>query len=350
MDSLASKPTPKKPRSAAVAASRPRSTAAKSEPTKSRRIRATKPKQLTGPVHGGAQLEGVAARSTDWIDGWHVEPLYKEWSQAFRLDAILYEDKSGDQSVRLIRNERFGKVLFLDGILQTTEADEYIYHEMLAHVPILAHGAAKSVLIIGGGDGGMAREVLRHQSVEKLTMVEIDQRVIDFCKKHLPGLSNGAFDDPRMNLIVGDGIAYMDKGKGTFDIIIVDRSDPIGPARGLYTDSFYRNCYKRIKKNGILVTQNGVPFVQSDELSDTCVALRKIFKDVSAYIATVPTYIGGPMAFGWATDDPKKRTLQTKVIKKRYEAADIETKYYTPKTHKASFALPGYIAKLVNTA
>ena len=195
---------------------------------------------------------------TDWMK----ESLYPEYAQALSIDELLYDSETEHQRLKVFQNNRFGRVLTLDDVVQTTEGDNFIYHEMLTHVPILAHGAAKRVLIIGGGDGGMAREVLRHASVEHVTMVEIDAGVVEFSKTYLPTLSQGAFDDPRLNLVIADGADFMKAPGGTFDVIIVDSTDPIGPGEVLFTDTFYGHAKAALTPGGILVTQNGVPFLQ----------------------------------------------------------------------------------------
>lgn len=236
----------------------------------------------------------------------------------------------------------------LDGITQTTEADEFIYHEMLAHTPILAHGAAERVLIIGGGDGGMLREVLRHPTVTHCTMVEIDPGVVELSKAHLPNHSHGAFDDPRTNLVFADGAAFVKECTDRFDVIIVDSTDPIGPGEVLFQDTFYANAKSCLTPGGVLVTQNGVPFMQRDELKNTVTHLRHLFADGSCYLATIPTYVGGPMAFGWATDNPDLRDIDVAVLEKRFDAARIKTRYYTPAVHKGAFALPVYISEIID--
>lgn len=172
------------------------------------------------------------------MPGWSVEALHDGYGQLLREDRVLYDSETDHQRLRVFENARMGRVLTLDGVVQTTTGDEFIYHEMLAHVPILAHGAAKRVLIIGGGDGGMAREVLRHASVEHVTMVEIDAGVVDFSKEYLPTLSAGAFDDPRLNLVIADGAAFVRECTEQFDVMIVDSTDPIGPGEVLFTDTF----------------------------------------------------------------------------------------------------------------
>ncbi len=280
-------------------------------------------------------------RTTEWVD----ETLCSFHRQSFSVDRLLYDSGTGHQRLRVFENARFGRVLTLDGIVQTTEGDEFIYHEMLAHVPILAHGAARRVLIIGGGDGGMAREVLRHRSVEHVTMVEIDAGVIEFAKQYLPNLSAGAFDDPRLDLVIADGAAYVAEAGDRFDVIIVDSTDPIGPGEVLFTDTFYGHARKRLAEGGILVTQNGVPFLQAEELRNTLRALDTLFRDATCYLATIPTYAGGPMAFGWGTDGAARST-GLEELRRRAEASEIEFRYYTPEVHQAAFALPGYVERL----
>jgi spermidine synthase len=279
------------------------------------------------------------------IPGWTVESLYDDRAQALRETRVLYDSETDHQRLRLFENPTYGRVLTLDGVVQVTEGDEFIYHEMMAHVPILAHGAAKRVLIVGGGDGDMAREVLRHRSVEHVTMVEIDAGVVEFSKKFLPGISAGAFDDPRLNLVIADGAAFMRDSADSFDVIISDSTDPIGPGEVLFTNSFYGHVKRRLAPEGIFVTQNGVPFQQPDELRQTLRVFRTLWIDATCYLATVPTYAGGPMAFGWATDSEVRRVTQ-EVLEGRFAAAGIETRYYTPEVHKAAFALPGYVDRL----
>ncbi|MEL6774941.1 MAG: polyamine aminopropyltransferase [Pseudomonadota bacterium] len=282
------------------------------------------------------------------IEGWTVEALYDDHAQALRESRVLYDSETALQRIRVFENARFGRVLTLDDVVQTTEADEFIYHEMLAHVPILAHGAARRVLIIGGGDGGMAREVLRHTSVAKVTMIEIDAGVVDFAKRYLPGLSAGAFDDPRLSLVIADGAAFVRESGETYDVIICDSTDPIGPGEVLFTDTFYGHAKARLAEGGILVTQNGVPFLQPEELASTMRAFRALFGDATCYLATVPTYAFGPMAFGWGTDGAARAT-DLATLEARFAAAALSTRYYTPAVHRAAFALPGYVEVLTRS-
>jgi spermidine synthase len=279
---------------------------------------------------------------SDWIR----EKLHADYGQSLRISEMLYDSETEHQRLKVFQNGTFGRVLTLDDVVQTTEGDNFVYHEMLTHVPILAHGAARHVCIIGGGDGGMAREVLRHQSVEKVTMVEIDGGVVEFSKQYLPTLSQGAFDDPRLNLVIADGADFIRTTEGGFDVIIVDSTDPIGPGEVLFSDTFYGHAKRALTPGGIIVTQNGVPFMQGDELTNTMRAFQALFADASCYLATVPTYAGGPMAFGWGTDgDARQTPLAT--LQDRFAASGLTPDYYTPEVHQAAFALPGYVLKLM---
>ncbi|WP_417208666.1 polyamine aminopropyltransferase [Antarctobacter sp.] len=277
---------------------------------------------------------------------WMREQLHGHYAQSLTVDKLLYDSETDHQRLRVFENGSFGRVLTLDDVIQTTEGDNFIYHEMLTHVPILAHGAAKRVCIVGGGDGGMAREVLKHASVDHVTMVEIDAGVVDFSKQYLPMLSQGAFDDPRLDLVIADGAEFMKVTQGGFDVIIVDSTDPIGPGEVLFTDTFYGHAKRALTPGGILVTQNGVPFMQGDELTNTMRAFQALFADATCYMATVPTYAGGPMAFGWGTDGDA-RAVPLEILQQRFSDAGLTTDYYTPEVHKAAFALPRYVLTLL---
>ena len=283
---------------------------------------------------------------------WVIETLYEKegFTCAFRADKVLYEEETGQQHLVIFENGLFGRMMALDGITQVTERDEFIYHEMMTHVPILAHGAAKRVLIIGGGDGGILREVIRHRSVEHVTMVEIDPAVTDFCKKQLPQISAGAFDDPRLNLVFADGAKFVEDTDESYDVVIVDSTDPIGPGEVLFREEFYRAARARLTPGGVIVTQNGVPFMQGDELQGTMERFRRLFKVASCYLATIPTYVGGPMAMGWGTDDETLKSVPLAELESRYADAGLATRYYTPEVHKAAFALPRYVLDLVEKA
>lgn len=279
---------------------------------------------------------------TRWIE----ETLYPHWGQRLAVEKVLFEDKTGHQHLIIFENARLGRVMMLDGAVQVTLADEWVYHEMMAHVPLFALKEPKSVLIIGGGDGGILREVLKHPSVKVATLCEIDSTVIDMSIKHFPEISSGAFDHPRAEIVIADGVEFVGTTQLRFDAILVDSTDPVGPGAVLFTKQFYAACRNCLKKGGVLVTQNGVPFMQPDELQTSVAHFRALFQDGRAYLATVPTYVGGQMAFGWASDDVKLRAVKLSEIRERFAAANFSTKYYTPAVHKAAFAVPAYIERL----
>lgn len=276
---------------------------------------------------------------------WYTETLHSNWRQTFEIEEKLYEEITSEQHLLIFKNKHFGNVLALDGVIQVTEKDESAYQEMMSHVPLLAHGQAKNVLIIGGGDGGILREVLKHKTVQRAVLVEIDESVITFSKKHLPSLSEGAFEDPRAEIIIQDGCLFVKNSNEKFDVIICDSTDPTGPGAVLFTPEFYGDCHNLLNKNGIFVNQNGVPFMQPEELKDTYKSRKLHFSNVGFYLGVIPSYIGGFMAFGWASDNPNYLHLSEEELAKRFEALQGELNYYTPAIHKASFALPKWIEK-----
>jgi len=275
------------------------------------------------------------------------ETLYNDYAQQFRVDEIYYENKTEHQHLIIFHNAKFGRVMVLDGIVQTTERDEFIYHEMLCHVPLFAHGGVEQVLIVGGGDGGMLREVLRHPGVKQVTMVEIDKTVVEISKKYLPNHAQGAFDDPRFQLMISDGATFVKETAEKFDVVITDSTDPIGPGESLFKLDYYQDCKNCLRENGILVTQNGVAFFQSEEIKQTGQCFRQLFSDWHFYGAAVPTYVGGIMAFGWGTDNAALRQISLETLKNRYREAGIETRYYNPAIHQSAFALPQYVLEVI---
>lgn len=278
------------------------------------------------------------------------ESLYPAWGQNFRVDEVLFESRTEHQHLIIFRNELFGTAMALDGVIQTTEMDEFVYHEMLSHVPMFAHGNARRILIIGGGDGGILREVLKHPGVEKVVQVEIDAAVIDMCKQYLPNHSAGAFDDPRVEIVIRDGVDYVLENRETFDIIISDSTDPEGPGEVLFTSRFYQACKSSLAEGGILATQNGVCFMQLDELLTTWRRFDGIFADRWFYGAAVPTYVGGIMTLAWGTDDATLRQHGLDTIRERVDQAGFATRYYTPEIHVAAFALPKYVTDAISSA
>ncbi len=275
----------------------------------------------------------------------YLESLYPHWGQSFRIDEIIYKEKTAHQELILFKNAQFGVVLALDGAIQVTEKDEFVYHEMMVHTPLFSHGNVEKVLVVGGGDGGIIREIFRHDQVKKVVLVEIDAEVVKFSKKYLPFLSQGAFDDPRLQVVIEDGCEYVKKSKEKFDLIFCDSPDPIGPAEALFTQEFYENCRQLLNEKGLFINQCGVPFMQPEEMSSVNRHLKSTFRHVQFFLAPIPTYAGGMMAFGMACQDWKKPTL--KELKKRYQPFKKELRYYTPAIHRAAFVLPKFISDLI---
>jgi len=281
-------------------------------------------------------------------DIWVNETLYAGWGQRFRVVRELARHRSDFQDILIFESETHGRVMLLDGAVQITEMDEFVYQEMLTHVPLLAHGEAKRVLIIGAGDGGVLRRVLQHRNVERAVMVEIDGEVIRLAKEFLPNIAGDAWHDPRAEVLVADGIDYVRRAEtGSFDVVIVDSTDPIGVGEVLFTDEFYANTARLLTDRGLVVNQCGVPAMQAEELAETSLRRGKAFPDISAYVAAVPTYVGGLMTLGWAAKDASMRAVGVEEIRRRAEHAGIlgTTGYWTPEIHAGAFNLPPYIAK-----
>ena len=276
------------------------------------------------------------------------ETLYREYGQRFAAEEILLEQGTGQQHLVIFRNALLGKVMMLDGVVQTTERDEFVYHEMMVHVPMLAHGEARRVLIVGGGDGGILREVTRHPGLQTVTMVEIDRAVIEMSREYFPAHSAGAFDDPRLELVIGDGADFVRRSDQQWDVIIVDGTDPIGPGEVLFSETFYGACLRRLAAGGIMVTQNGVPFFQQEELRNSARLFEALFADWHFYTVAVPTYVGGIMTLGWASNDSSARQVDIATLRDRFRAADLSTRYYTPELHRAAFELPAYLLEVIS--
>ncbi|HEX2652291.1 MAG TPA: polyamine aminopropyltransferase [Xanthobacteraceae bacterium] len=284
---------------------------------------------------------------------WISENLFEQagFCTSYAVERVLYEIQTEHQHLVLFEHKLFGKMLMLDGATQVTTHDEFIYHEMMTHVPILAHGRAREVLIVGGGDCGIAEEVLKHRSIERLTQVEIDASVVEFSKEHFPEFTGPVLNDPRFDLVIDDGMNFVRKANRRFDVIIVDSTDPQGPGAVLFSHDFYAACTHCLAPGGVMVTQNGVPFLQPDELASSIASFNKLFADASCYVAAIPTYVGGHMAMGWAANDASLRRTPVETIAERYAAAGrFATKYWTPEVHCAAFALPRFVAEIVELA
>ncbi len=281
-------------------------------------------------------------------DSWINETLYRDWGQRYLVKRELARVQSQFQDIVVFESFSHGRVMLLDGVIQITEADEFVYQEMLAHVPLLAHGKAENVLIIGAGDGGVLRRVLQHKGVRRAVMVEIDGEVIRLAKEFLPDIAGHAWNDPRAEVIVDDGIDYLKRAAdSSYDVMIVDSTDPIGVGEVLFTDDFYANAARALTARGLVVNQCGVPFMQADELRETSARRSKFFPCVTAYVAAVPTYVGGFMALGWAAKDGGLTRLPVEEIRERAQVAGVlgRTRYWTPEIHAGAFNLPPYFAQ-----
>ena len=281
-------------------------------------------------------------------DHWIDESLYPSWGQRFRVKRELARVRSEFQDILVFESYSHGRVMVLDGVIQITEADQFVYQEMLTHVPLLAHGAARNVLIVGAGDGGVLRHVLQHRGVARAVMAEIDGEVVRLARDLLPMIGGDAWNDPRATVIIGDGIDYVRRAPdASFDVIIVDSTDPIGAGEALFTDEFYAGCARVLTPRGLVVNQCGVPFMQSDELRETSLRRARAFPYVSAYVAAVPTYVGGFMTLGFAAKAEGMTRVTVSEIAARAAESGIlgATQYWTPDIHAGAFHLPPYIAR-----
>lgn len=260
----------------------------------------------------------------------------------YELNESFHVEQTPFQAMELVESKMFGKMLVLDGMVQTTEKDEFVYHEMMTHVPMIAHGEPRKVLIIGGGDGGILREVLRHKSVEKATMVEIDGRVVEFSKEYLPTISDGAFDDSRTDLVIDDGAKFVATTDEKYDVVIVDSSDPIGPATVLFCKEFLENCALCMAERSVMSRQSGSTWMQPDEMPEGVKMLSGIFKYATGYLYSVPTYVGGLFASTYSSQEVDYN-IDLPTLEKRYEPLAGLTRYYSPGVHFGAFQLPGYV-------
>jgi len=263
---------------------------------------------------------------------------------AIEQKEVLFSAQSEFQKVEIIdSNSELGKILTLDDLMMTTEGDEFYYHEMISHVPMMQHPNPKTVLVIGGGDGGTVREVLKHDTVEKVVLCEIDGMVIDACKKYLPTIACG-LDNPKVEILVQDAIEYIKDKKNMFDIILIDSTDPMGPGEGLFTEEFYTNIKEALKKGGIMASQSESPVVNKAEIVKIYKLLKKVFPTCVAYTSPIPTYPGGYWSWSFCSE-----TVKPLAYYDERRANDITKtcKIYNKEYHNAVFALPNYLKELL---
>lgn len=271
-----------------------------------------------------------------WMNENHTEGYSVQW----KIKNILHHENTGFQELSVVDTLQWGRALVLDGALQVSEKDEFIYHEMIVHVAMNSHPNAEKILIIGGGDGGTLREVVKHKSVKSVDMVEIDGRVVENCKKYLPSISC-AFDDRRLNLYLEDGIKFVADTAEKYDIVIVDSSDPVGPAVELYSKKFYENVFNVLKDDGMIVAQSESPIFYTEIFKSIYESLSSIFPETHAYLATVPTYVSGP----WSFTIGSKKYDPIKIIDDRECIHGL--KYYNDGVHRGAFNLPQYIKEIL---
>ncbi len=276
---------------------------------------------------------------------WYTEPHSKDVKFSIKFNRQLYTEQSEFQRIDVFESEEFGRFLTLDGIMMLTEKDEFIYHEMIVHVPMAVHPNPRKVLVIGAGDGGCLRELVRYPEVEHIDVVEIDERVIAVCREWLPQTACG-FDDPRVHIHIADGLKYVRKCVDEYDLIIVDSTDPFGPGEGLFTKEFYGNCYKALHDDGIMVNQHESPFYKEDARAMQRAHKRIVdsFALSRVYQAHIPTYPSGHWLFGFAS---KKYHPVKDLDAARWNARGLETRYYNTNLHHGSFYLPNYVQDLL---
>ncbi|MEL7564987.1 MAG: polyamine aminopropyltransferase [Dehalobacterium sp.] len=271
---------------------------------------------------------------------WYSELQEPGISISLKTKNILHMEKTDFQYLEVLDTDVFGRVLVLDGAIQTTVKDEFVYHEMISLVPINTHPNPENVLVVGGGDGGAIREIAKHPKVKKATLVEIDPAVINASKKYFPEISVG-LNDPKVEIKIEDGIKHIAESKGKYDVILVDSTDPVGPAVGLFEKGFYQGIFDALKDDGIFVAQTESPFLTEDLMCGVYKKVKSIFPISKVYLAYIPTYPGGMWSF---TMGSKKHNPETIDIEK---IPDTNTRYYTPQIHKAAFTLPVFVQDLL---
>ena len=271
---------------------------------------------------------------------WYTEKQTKNFGITMKINKTLHTEQTDFQKLEMAETEEFGNMLFLDGMVMTSEKDEFVYHEMVAHVPLSTHPNPEHVLVVGGGDGGVIREILKHPSVKKATLVDIDGKVIEYSKKFLPSIA-GKLDDPRVEVKVDDGFMYIAQSENEYDVIMVDSTEPVGPAVNLFTKGFYAGIANALKEDGIFVAQTDNPWFTPELITNVQRDVKEIFPITKLYLANIPTYPSGL----WTFTIGSKKYDPLEVEDSRF--FDIETKYYTKDIHKAAFVLPKFVSDLI---
>ena len=271
---------------------------------------------------------------------WFTEKQTENFGITMKINKTLHTEQTDFQMLEMVETAEFGNMLLLDGMVMTSQVDEFVYHEMVAHPVLHTHPNPKSVLVVGGGDGGVIREIMKHEKVEKAVLVDIDGKVIEYSKKYLPEIA-GELDNPRVEVRVDDGFMHIIKSKGLYDVIMVDSTEPVGPAAPLFERGFYQGIYEALKEDGMFVAQTDNPWFKADLIQKVNRDVREIFPITRTYIANIPTYPSGMWTFtvGSKKYDP--------VAIKEEDIKDLPTKYYSPELHHACFKLPKFVKALV---
>lgn len=277
---------------------------------------------------------------------WYTEEHSDNIRFSIKVDKQLYSGRSEFQRIDIFQSEEFGRFFTLDGLMMVTEKDEFIYHDMITHVPMAVNPEIKKVLVIGAGDGGTVRELTRYSTIEHIDMVEIDKMVVDVCMEYLPQTAC-KLTDSRVNLIFEDGLKFVRTKSNEYDLIIVDSTDPFGPGEGLFTKEFYGNCYNALNDKGILVNQHETPYYASyaKSMQRAHKRIKEFFPICRVYQAHIPTYPSGHWLFGFASKhyDPIKDLDSA-----RWNNLGLKTKYYNTELHVGSFAIPNYVKELLS--
>ncbi len=276
---------------------------------------------------------------------WFTEEHTKDVRFTIRVDEQLESVQSEFQKIDVFQTPEFGKVLVIDGYIMLTEKDEFVYHEMITHVPMSVNPGIKKILVIGAGDGGTVRELTRYNTVERIDMVEIDKMVVDVCVEHIPQTAC-KLSDEKVNLYFEDGLKFVKTKENEYDLIIVDSTDPVGPGMELFTVDFYENCFKALKEDGILVNQHESPYYarEAAAMQRAHEKIKKVFPVAKVYQAHIPTYGSGHWLFGFAS---KKYDPISHMDEEAWNKLGLKTKYYNSALHKGAFALPNYVLEML---
>ncbi len=271
---------------------------------------------------------------------WFTEKQTDHFGITMKINRTLHTEQTDFQKLDIVETEEWGKMLLLDDMVMTSVKDEFVYHEMVTHIPLHTHICPEHVLVVGGGDGGVIREVLKHEHVKKATLVEIDGRVIEYSKQYLTEIA-GKLTDQRVEVLVDDGFMHIAKSENKYDVIIVDSTEPVGPAVSLFTKGFYAGIYQALKEDGIFVAQTDNPWFKADLIQSVFKDVKEIFPITGLYTANIPTYPSGLWTFTMGS----KKYHPLEIPDDRF--TEMETKYYTKELHKAAFVLPKFVADLL---